>query len=75
MSDFKRMRAVFDTTDQKIKVDTNTKIVTKGLGVNDYNLLINHPSIEEVELIGNRTFEDLGLERITNSELEALLTL
>ena len=31
-------------------------------GTNDYNELINRPSINSVELVGNKTLEDLGIE-------------
>lgn len=39
----------------------------------DYERLDNKPSINGVELIGDRTFEDLGEETITNAELLALI--
>lgn len=45
-----------------------------GAGTKDYNLLDHKPSIESVTLIGNKSFSDLGLERLTNSEIEVLLT-
>lgn len=41
--------------------------------VNDYDLLINRPSIETKILEGNQTFEDLGLVPLTNKDIEALL--
>lgn len=40
----------------------------------DYEELINKPQIEGVTLIGNKTFSDLTLDRITNSEINYLLT-
>lgn len=40
----------------------------------DYELLLNLPQIDGVELIGNKTFEDLGLTALTDSEVEAVLT-
>lgn len=42
-------------------------------GSSDYNSLINQPKINEVKLIGNRSLEELGLNSITNIELEELL--
>lgn len=39
----------------------------------DYELLINKPLINSVTLQGDKSFEDLGLEAITNMELENLL--
>ena len=41
--------------------------------VNDYDLLINRPSIETKILEGNQTFEDLGLVPLTNRDIEELL--
>lgn len=41
--------------------------------VSDYNNLANQPKINEVKLIGNRSLEELGLNSITNIELEELL--
>lgn len=42
-------------------------------GTNDYNKLINHPSIESVPLVGDNTFVQLGLRSLLNSEIENLL--
>ena len=39
----------------------------------DYEVLDNLPKIEGVTLIGDKTYEELNLLRISNSELEDLL--
>lgn len=39
----------------------------------DYNLLNNKPQIESVELQGNKTFNDLGLSKITNMMIEQII--
>ena len=44
-----------------------------GSGTNDYNGLINQPKINKVKLIGDKSLEELGLNAITNLELEELL--
>lgn len=41
----------------------------------DYNALQNKPSIEGVELVGNKTFPQLGLDTATQAEVEAILYL
>lgn len=41
----------------------------------DYTLLNNKPQIESVELIGNKSFNDLGLSNISNMRIEQLLTI
>lgn len=43
-------------------------------GLKDYKNLDNKPQIESVTLIGNKTFEDLGLSTLTNNEIETMLT-
>ena len=48
---------------------------TTVVSVNDYEELRNKPRIEGVELIGDKTFEELNLQSLTNSELENMLTL
>ena len=44
-------------------------------GVTSYNDLSDKPQIEGITLIGNKTYEELNLQRITNTEIEDLLTL
>lgn len=43
------------------------------ISVSDYSALDNKPQIEGVTLSGNKTFEDLSLTGLTNTELEELL--
>ena len=51
-------------------------------GTNNYNKLINKPSINSVELIYDRTLHELGVQpegdypsqRVTNSELEDIFS-
>lgn len=38
-------------------------------GTSDYNKMKNKPSIEHVELIGDKSFEELGLENMDNMEI------
>ena len=39
----------------------------------DYNLLKNKPQIESVELQGNKTFDDLGLTKLSNMQIEQII--
>lgn len=41
----------------------------EGAVENDYEELINKPSIEHIELVGNKSFSDLGLETMSNMEI------
>jgi hypothetical protein len=40
--------------------------------VRDYEALDNKPQIEGVTLIGDKTFEDLNLQKVSNAEIEEL---
>ena len=53
------------------EIDTDIDISTGG--TNDYNDLINKPSIEGVELIGDKTLEELGVEALTPQEIDAII--
>ena len=53
------------------EIDTDIEISTGG--TNDYNDLVNKPSIEGVELIGDKTLEELGVEALTPQEIDAII--
>lgn len=42
-------------------------------GTNDYNRLINKPSINAVELIGDKNFTDLHLDAITPQQIDEII--
>lgn len=42
-------------------------------GTTDYNELSNKPQINGVPLIGNKSFETLGFNQLTNTEIEEML--
>lgn len=44
-------------------------------GTNDYNELVNKPSIEDVTLEGNKTLNQLGVSTMTVQEIERILYL
>ena len=56
------------------KIETETTF-TKQLIANDYNYLENKPKIENIELRGNKSFEDLGAIGLTNIEIEKMFSL
>lgn len=62
-SDAPEMQAVFGTEIRPV--------ISRG--TDDYALLKNKPSINGVELTGNKTDEEIGIEPISNVELEKLL--
>ena len=64
------------------KKEINGQVTTKGnisgtlgmpMGVVDYNLLTNKPSIEEVPLIGDKSLTDFGERGITNLEIQEII--
>lgn len=58
-----------DTDNENIEIEEIENVSTE----NNYRKLKNKPSINSVELIDNKTFEELGIIELTNSELERLL--
>lgn len=54
--------------DNEIEIEFETDIVGSG-GTNDYEKLTNKPRINEVELEGNKSFEELGISPLTNMEI------
>lgn len=62
-------------SDKKIELQWETEIVpviNLG-GATNYNDLTNKPSINGVELVGNKTNEELLIAAISNEEIEQLL--
>jgi hypothetical protein len=67
------------TIDGSISIKSNSlsgNISNRGIvgGTKDYEELINKPSIETVILIGDKTFEDLGLSPMNADDLLEILT-
>ena len=62
-----------DTDIQTSDGEIDTDIELSVNGTNDYNDLINKPSIEGVELIGDKTLEELGVEALTPQEIDAII--
>lgn len=50
------------------KLNTAQVVVMK-----DYNMLNNKPSIEGIELIGNKTFAELGLIPMTSLQIDFII--
>lgn len=42
-------------------------------GTNNYDRLINKPAIEGVTLQGNKSFAQLGLNRVTEQEIDRII--
>lgn len=57
----------------KTGAPTKLSLATGGARViGDYEQLTNKPSINAVELVGNKTFEELGDNPLTNTEIQAI---
>lgn len=63
------------TLDMDIYSDSaiDMEVDREGGGTNDYNALVNKPQIEGVTLKGNRTFRQLGLESMTEQDIDNIL--
>lgn len=65
----------------ELELESNTHeytlVVEENIGItggtNDYEKLKNKPSINGVELVKNKSFSDLGMDIISNQELEDML--
>lgn len=44
-----------------------------GIGTKDYDTLYNKPRISGVELAGDKSFDELGMERMTNTDIFNLI--
>ena len=65
-----------DSTDTDIQLtagQVDTQIYTPGAGSNDYNELINRPKINGIELIGDKTPEELDIMPLTNAEIDEFM--
>ena len=55
-------------------VDGNAyPVIVRSGGSNNYERLTNKPQIESVTLIGNKSFEDLGLEEMSAEDIIRIL--
>ena len=53
------------------EIDTDIELSTSG--TNDYNDLVNKPSINGVELVGDKTTEELDILPLTNAEIDEFM--
>ena len=60
------INAEVDANDINIQIKDVAYIATNG----NYEKLANKPKINTVELTGNKTFEELGLEECLNQDIE-----
>jgi outer membrane cobalamin receptor len=53
------------------EIDTDIELSTSG--TNDYNDLVNKPSINGVELVGDKTTEELDILPLTTAEIDEFM--
>ena len=64
-----------DTKGVNLSVKEQEKInleLRGGKGTGNYNALTNKPSINEVELVGDKSFDDLGDHTLSNIEIKSI---
>ena len=60
-----------DVSISDTEIDTDIELETNG--TNDYNDLVNKPSINGVELVGDKTTEELDILPLTNAEIDEFM--
>lgn len=62
-----------NTEDLELRFKSEIRPVFSVGGSSNYEDMINKPKINGVELVGNKTNEDLNISAISNGEIEDLL--
>ena len=65
----------------KMEIEKQEKVIVMkmdpysggGMGTKDYDTLYNKPRISGVELAGDKSFDELGMERMTNTDIFNLI--
>ena len=77
-----RFTADFSSGESSVEADFSTNedvqadfgsVMRSGGGVTNYERLTHKPSINETELRGNKSFEDLGLKDLSNIEIASIV--
>lgn len=64
------LNIILQNEEEELNIKLKNDVV--GTGTSNYEELKNKPKINEIELIGNKSFEDLGLIPMSNTEIENL---
>lgn len=59
----------FNPNNTRIEIEVEEVMESVSGGTKDYEKLENKPSINSVELVGNKTFEELGITPLSNIEI------
>ena len=65
----------------KMEIEKQEKVIVMkmdpysggGMGTKDYDTLYNKPRISGVELEGDKSFDELGMEKMTNTDIFNLI--
>lgn len=57
---------------ENTSIDFNADLGYLKSDIADYSLLTNKPQINDVTLIGNKSFEELGIQTMTNLEIKEI---
>ena len=71
-ADEETINAEYSSDEEDISADFGTVMRTGG-GVRNYERLTHKPSINEIELNGDKSFTDLGLSELTNIEIAEIV--
>lgn len=62
-----------EISDNKVQASASMVNEIEVNNTSNYQLLTNKPQIESVELVGNKSFNDLGLSNISNMRIEQII--
>ena len=65
----------------KMEIEKQEKVIVMkmdpysggGMGTKDYDTLYNKPRMSGVELAGDKSFDELGMEKMTNTDIFNLI--
>lgn len=61
-----------ELVDDEYEIEVDLEDDISEIYIYDYGKITNKPKINNVELVGNKTFKDFGLRPMTNTEIENL---
>ena len=66
-------RSAYETWLELGNEGTKEEFFKSSNGTTNYEFLENKPSIENIEIVGNKSFKDLGMEKINKEDITRLI--
>lgn len=68
MSDYNSPEVVLEIEENDPEIELSVEMEGAGVGTDDYDKLKNHPLVNNIELKGNKTSEDLNIVAVKTTE-------